>query len=153
MDLLNEKGLFHQLMHIASRLENNANRYYFEPMGLSITYCRILCTLSGHKGTKPTEILQIIGGTKSNISQRLAVLEKRGFVKRQIEKSGDKRNVRVEMTDEGHKKYQEITSFMLKKSDYIEQQFTTDEMHHLKIIIGKLNKLMDSHEERLAKTI
>ncbi len=152
MDLLNEKGLFHQLMHIASRLENNANRYYFEPMGLSITYCRILCTLTGQTGSRPTEILQIIGGTKSNISQRLAVLEKRGFVKRHIEKSGDKRNVRVELTEEGRKKYQEIKTFMLKKSDYIEQQFSADERRYLKTIIDKLNQLMDSHEERLAKT-
>lgn len=153
MDILNEMGLFHQLMYIAHRLETNANRYYFEPMGLSSTYCKIICMLSAHGGARPTEILQKIGGTKSNISQRLDIMEKRGYVNRQIEQSGDKRNVRVQLTDVGQKKYHEIRAFMQKKSDYIEKQFSAEEKRHLKSIIDKLNKLMDSHDERMSKNI
>jgi len=54
MDILNEMGLFRQLMYIAHRLETNANRYYFEPMGLSSTYCKIICMLAYKQSMTPT---------------------------------------------------------------------------------------------------
>lgn len=151
MDILNEKGLFHRLILTASRLEANANRYYFEPMGLTSTYCKMLCLLSKHDGITPTEVMHKIGGTKSNISQRLDVLEKRGWAKRVSKNSGDKRSIRIELTAEGREKHREIKDFMIKKSLYLEQQFTAEEKLHMNTILDKLNQIMDGHDERLKK--
>lgn len=150
-DILNQKGLFQRLIMIATRLEANANRYYFEPMGLTTTYCKIICMLASKEGMTPTEILRMTGGTKSNISQRLDVLEKQGYAKRSTPDTGDKRNVRIELTEKGRNKFEEVKEFVNKKSDFLEQQFTTEEKIHLHNIIDKLNKIMDGHDERLAK--
>ncbi len=151
MDILNDKGLFQRLILTATRLEANANRYYFEPMGLTTTYCKIICMLASKEGMTPTEILHQTGGTKSNISQRLDVLEKNGLAKRRVPESDDKRNVRIELTEAGRKKYLEIKEFVQKKSLFLEQEFSADEKFHMHNILDKLNKIMDGHDQRLAK--
>jgi len=79
------------------------------------------------------------------------VLEKKGFAKRITPESGDKRNVRIELTESGRAKYDEIKDFMNKKSLSLEQQFTDEEKKHMRVIMDKLNRIMDAHDERLSK--
>lgn len=149
MDILNEHGIFQRLMMAATRLEANANRYYFEPLGLTTTYCRIICILASQDKSTPTEILRRIGGTKSNVSQRLDVMEKNGWAKRTDPQAGDKRNIHVELTAAGRKKYEDIKVLMAQRSAHLENILTPEEKRHAHIILDKLNAIMDGHDERL----
>jgi DNA-binding MarR family transcriptional regulator len=146
MDILNKRGLFQQLIMTATRLESHVNRHYFEPMGLTTTYCKIICILAEEDGLTPTEILHQIGGTKSNISQRLDVLENKGYAKRLTLKNGDKRNVRIELTPQGREKYRQLMDFAAAKSADLELHFSPEEKTHMQSIIKKLNLIMDAKD-------
>jgi DNA-binding MarR family transcriptional regulator len=147
MDILNKQGLVQQLVLTATRLESHVNRHYFEPMDLSTTYCRIICMLAENEGLTPTEILRQIGGTKSNISQRLDVLENKGYAQRHTPKIGDKRNIQVRLTDQGRDKYRQLMDFVSEKSKTLELQFTPEEKTHMFSILEKLNVIMDQKDD------
>lgn len=90
-------------MFTASRLEVIANRHLFGPLKMTISSMKILRLLEKMDQLTPKEIMENIGGTKSNISQRLDLLEKRGYITKDNKKSDDKRKVYVRLTVTGKK--------------------------------------------------
>ena len=66
----------------ASQLEDFSNKYLFGPLGLTISSMKILLILNRKGKLTAKEIVKNVGGKKSNISQRLYLLEKKGYIKK-----------------------------------------------------------------------
>jgi len=137
----------------AARLESIAQRFVFEPMGLTAASAKIIkflaITPSGQ--LTPTEIMRQIGGTKSNISQRLNFLEKLGYIQRVMRSTGDRRQTPVQLTAAGKKKYKEVRARLQGPVLMLEQHFTKAEIKTHLAFMKKMNHTLNMHEKELPK--
>jgi DNA-binding MarR family transcriptional regulator len=144
-------SIIEPIIFTASRLEVIANRSLFRPIGMNISSVKILNLLCKKKLMTPKEIMQLAGGTKSNISQRLDSLEKRGYIKTQKNIFDDKRKMSVKLTLAGRKKLQEIKDKFEQVKLGLEANFDRKEILQHFAFFDKLNKIIDSEEKNLTK--
>jgi DNA-binding MarR family transcriptional regulator len=129
-----------------------ANKYIFAPMDMTFSSMRVLSYISCQKKITAKEIIELTGKSKSNITQRLNVLEKNGLIQRlKNSPSQDKREVYLKITPRGKKKVEEalrkIEKFHLSKSKF----FTKKELQgHIKFM-KKLSHFLDKKEAMLKK--
>jgi DNA-binding MarR family transcriptional regulator len=136
----------------AARLERIADTYVFGPMGISPASVRILKILAFGKDLTPGQILASVGGTKSNVSQRLRFLEKEGLVRRiPAGRSGDRRRVGVTLTAAGRKKLEAVRKRFSKANLKLEGYFTKAEVRTHLAFFRKLNELLDAEEKNLGQ--
>ncbi len=141
-------SIIEPVIFTASRLEAISNRYLFGPMEMTIASVKILRLLEKRAKLSPKEILEIIGGTKSNVSQRLDLLEKRGYVAKDQEKTAtDKRKIFVKITPVGKKKLQELYKHLKKVKLEFESNFSKEEIGQHFIFFEKLNRLIEIKEQ------
>lgn len=135
----------------ASRLEHIADKYIFEPMGLSAITVKILNILTEMEPLSPTQIMEKLGGTKSNISQRLNLLQKKGFIERvYARETADKRKIAIQMTKTGRKKWEEIIeTFKARSMDHLHKCFTAAELEAHHRFHAKLNSILDDFENQV----
>jgi DNA-binding MarR family transcriptional regulator len=145
------RSLAKTLVYTGARLEMIGNRYIFEPLGMTSSSMRILDMLMKHKRLTPTELLDRIGSSKSNITQRLNFLEKCGLIERIESARNDKRQTVIALTGKGGKKYRAIAAMLKKRTMHIEKFFCRAEIDEMGRFLKKLNKLMDEHERCLSK--
>ncbi len=77
MDPFKVKSLAESIILTAHQLENFANRHIFNPQGLTLSLAKIMHVVSVKKELRPIDILKMLGGTKSNITQAQCAREKR----------------------------------------------------------------------------
>lgn len=133
------------IMVAASRIEALTNHYIFLPAGLTSASFQILRILYIEGPKSPTSLLERLGSTKSNITQRLQNLEKKGLVSR-VAEEGDKRSVRIALTDEGVSKINSIINQIETAERHMEKYFTPDELASHVIFFTKLHKLLNIYE-------
>lgn len=137
-------SIIEPIIFTASRLEAIADKCLFRPIGINLSSVKIMGLLSHRQLMTPTEILELAGGTKSNISQRLTFLEKKGYIKTQKNTSGDKRKISVELTLTGKSKLREMQKHIRKVKLELESKFTKKEIANHYAFFNKLNKLIGS---------
>ncbi|MFA5986585.1 MAG: MarR family transcriptional regulator [Parcubacteria group bacterium] len=135
------------IMCIASRLERIADQHIFRHIDLSAISVKILFIIHIHPSITPSDIQESVGGTKSNISQRLNYLEKKGFITRTHTKDADKRTVSLTLTPIGKKKITTIKKWLTKANLHLEKHFTQKELHTHFDFLKKLHTVLD-HEEK-----
>jgi len=138
------------IIFTASRMEVIANRYIFGPIGMNIPSVKIMGLLCRKKIMTPKEIMKLIGGTKSNISQRLDSLEKKRYIKMHKDSIDDKRKVFVELTTLGKNKLKELKNQLRKVKLELESNFTRKEIQQHFAFFKKLNNLVDLNEKRFS---
>ena len=132
---------------IGEKIESMANKCIFHPMGLSLSSMRILGYLHNKKVTTAKELILLTGKSKSNITQRLNILEKNGLITRSKSiSSKDKRETILKITDLGKtqvkKAMKEIEKFHLAN----EKIFSKKEIiTHIKFM-KKLMTFLDEQE-------
>ena len=132
------------IMSTAAKLERIANVHIFSHIGLSSASIKIMCILDRMKITTPSGILEFLGGTRSNVSQRLDFLEKKGYVLRKHDStSPDKRKVNIQLTTTGKKKLAEAEKWLKKANLYLEKYFTKKELEAHFAFFEKLNEILD----------
>lgn len=135
------------IVFTAARMEALANHYVFEPLGLTSSTVRILILLRCRGAMNPSEILKQTGGTKSNISQRIRLLEKKKMIKRLNRGLRDKRIIELNISKAGENKLEEIAAQFKKYIPAIEKHFKAKEMEINYKFFNKLNKILDSLEK------
>lgn len=135
---------------IGEKIESMANKYIFLPMNMSLSAMRILGYINGKKKTTATELIHLTGKSKSNITQRLNVLEKNGLIKRlKSEDSKDKRETFIKITPKGKTRVKEATKKIEKFHLSKENFFTKKEIeNHIKFM-NKLSCFLDKEEAKL----
>ncbi|MFA6106797.1 MAG: transcriptional regulator [Patescibacteria group bacterium] len=148
MHPLKEKSIARLIIFTAARLEQFANAHIFKPIGLNMTAAKIMGLLYIHKKITPSDILKITGGTKSNITQRLNYLEKKGYIKRFIPKNVamDKRKIFISLTEKGKNKFGQARGLISEKSLDLEKEFSQKENDFHFEFLKKINILLNQHE-------
>lgn len=136
----------------ATRLEVIANRFVFHPMNLSSATVKIMGYLCCAKKATPTDILNSVGGTRSNISQRLNFLEKEGYIVRTFAKfSSDKRKIVVKITERGKRTLQEVSKRLEKAQKALKDNFTKKELEGNEAFCRKMMDILSASDEELKK--
>ncbi len=144
------KTLPEPIIYTASRLEAISNRFVFEPLKISLSSVKILCVLEQRGPLTLKEILNFSGGTKSNASQRLTVLEKNGYVKRNRAKvQDDKRKVVIEITKKGLEKLALIDKRLKKANLHLIKNFSKKEQELFFEFFERINKIINREENNL----
>ncbi|MFA6458141.1 MAG: MarR family transcriptional regulator [Patescibacteria group bacterium] len=147
-----EFALSEIIIMTSTRLRAIANRCVFRESKITGTQFRILRLLMLRDQQQPTEVLKLVGGTKSNVSQRIKSLEKQGFVVRSAHQAGvDRRNVYIAITASGRKLVEGLMQRFHKAAKSLENQFSQKEVAAQFDFFKKLNQLLDENEQAIIK--
>lgn len=143
-----ENTISDSIIRTAMRLENIANKHIFKHIDMTSASIKIMCIIAKCPDCNtPTKILELAGGTRSNISQRLDHLEKQGFIVRKHANNGsDKRQVNISLTSEGKTKLAHTEAWVKKANLYLEKYFTKEELAAHHAFFRKLNVILDTEE-------
>lgn len=132
-------------------LESLGNRYIFNPVGLTATGFKILSALKRSPMTHGT-LLVSVGCLKSNLSQRLHALEKKGFIRRLPNKNAtDKRQVFFQLTKNGGKVLHQAEIHARHASLSFEKCFSKKEISQHKAFLNTLLALLAEKETTLER--
>ncbi len=134
------------IMCVAIRLERIADHHIFRHVDLSAMSVKILFIINDAASITPSAIQEIVGGTKSNISQRLNYLEKKKYLSRKHNKNTDKRTVSIVLTPLGKKKIAVVNKWLLKTNLSLEKNFTQKELTSHFAFMQKLHTIIDDVE-------
>lgn len=95
--------------------------------------------------------MDYLGGTKSNITQRLNFLERSKLILSARSKEGDKRKVLVSLSPEGTKKIKDVMDIFKKNSIYLEKFFTEKELAEHFSFMRKMNTVLNDCEQLILK--
>lgn len=138
-----QHSLASRILCVASRLEQYGNRLLFEPMGLSFSSARILLFIA-HGMHSPVQIQEALRVTKSNISQRLTLLEEKGLVERSAASGGDQRCRNITLTDLGKEKAHALTSAISLQSLELEHSLHPDDVATCERVLTTIHHLLDT---------
>lgn len=137
---------------LSRRLESIANKYVFQPMGLSSISMKILKLVRRHGPLTASDMLDDLGATKSNISQRMNFLEKAGYIARKYgADKKDRRKIKIELTPKGKKTITELEKRFKKAQISFEEKFTQKELIDHRDFIKKINTILDEEKDNLEK--
>lgn len=137
------------IIKTSNRLRAIANRFVFRGSGITGSQFCILRLLS-KKNQNATEILKLIGGTKSNLSQRIKSLAKTGLVARVLSKKGsDHRNIYLKITPKGSRLVTNLMQRFQKAARKLEKQFSEKELESQFKFLKKMNVIISTNEEKL----
>lgn len=139
------------LFSATSILESLGNRYIFNPVGLTATGFKILSALKQSPMTHGT-LLASVNCLKSNLSQRLSALEKKGFIRRLPNKNAaDKRQVFFQLTKNGSKVLHQAEIHARHASLSFEKCFSKKELEQHKAFFDTLLALLAEKETTLER--
>jgi DNA-binding MarR family transcriptional regulator len=138
-------SLVMRLIMLAHRLEETAERAFFAPHGLSMSTGRILMYLFHSGPQTPTEILQALGGKKSNITQRIANLEKLNMVARQTPKPhADRRQIRIGLSPAGTRCAKQLDAIFNTNIAALEQSIPKQQHAATLSVFNLIDERLDS---------
>ncbi|MGK2849029.1 MAG: MarR family transcriptional regulator [Minisyncoccota bacterium] len=132
-----------------TKLEALGHHFIFQHMDISAPSFKILSLFKDHQPITLSDILNQVGGLKSNLSQRLRTLEAKGFIKRMPKMGSDRRKIFFLITTKGQQKIQEVRKYTSKANLTFEQQFTSDELASQKYFFNKFLLLLTQKEKEL----
>lgn len=138
-----EMGFIIHLIHTVHRIERMADRCFFAPHGLSMSTGQILMCLYHANESSPTELTEAIGGKKSNMTQRIALLKKAGLVELNTAELGDKRRIAITLTDKGKELAQKMEEIFETHIREFENGMTDEQKETVTSVLGHMNKKMD----------
>jgi DNA-binding MarR family transcriptional regulator len=149
MPIRNEFTLSETIIKTSNRLRAIANRFVFRGSGITGAQFCILRLLSKKKAQNATAILKIIGGTKSNLSQRIKSLERLELISRFSKEGSDRRNIYFKLNSKGQKLVASLIQRFQKAARSFEHQFLQKEVEAQFQFLVKLNAMLDKNEEKL----
>ena len=135
----------------ALRLEMIADHLLFKPLNLTAASFRILAVIDRCGTMTPTDLIESLGGTKSNITQRLAFLNRSGLVKTARLKGGDGRKVLVSLTESGRRQVLTVRAIFQEHNVHVEKFFKPAEIKSFVHFIIKLNQGLDACDQETFK--
>ena len=149
MDPFKVRSVARSIIIASCRLESFANKHIFAELGLTLALVKIMHAVSARPNISPSGIISLLGSSKSNMTQRLNLLEKKGLVKRFVKKScNDNRKISIRLTKKGNSKHKECMDAIKERSLDLEACFTRQEIKAHLAFMKKLSKVMDLAEEK-----
>ena len=119
-----------------------ANRYnqLASEFGITQSIGYLLINIDDKEGTTVTEVAGLLGLKSTSLSRMLSNLEDMGLVYRESNK-GDKRSVKIHLTDLGKEKRHLARVVVRKFNDYLDAHISDAEKHQLTETLKKINQL------------
>ena len=146
------KPIPESILRAAARIKTVADHQVFNPLGMTTSTFRILNLLAQSEDGRrtPGYLMKFVGGTKSNMSQRLNFLAKNKLIKRVEPKVGeDNRKVFITLTPVGKTLVSDVTKKIAKAKLRLENFFTPAEIANHFAFIEKLNLFFDENEKQI----
>ncbi len=143
-----EKDLTNLMLCVGVRMKRLAERTIFEPLNISGASFKILAYINNNGQMKPGQLVKELGSTKSNITQRINLLVKSGWLEK-IKTDGDGRSIAVRLTKSGQEKLHQVTCLMSHKHLSAESAFTKDELKQFHNLLKKINNLITQYEQSI----
>jgi DNA-binding MarR family transcriptional regulator len=144
--MLDKSSVIIELIILAHRLESLADRYFFAPDGLSMSTGRILLCLYHQNGGTPTELTHMLGGKKSNVTQRIALLKKAGLAELIPSDHGDRRSVKIMLSESGKELAIKLEKIFDANLEELERAVTDTQKEELHTVLNLLTKKLDTFE-------
>ncbi len=144
MNILEDKSLLRRLAMTAARMEVHAHKFIFEPFNLTMIGAKIMFIIKKYGPLKPTDFLRFVGGTISNLTQRINLLERNGYITRSAS-DDDGRSVILKLTPKGDQLLNTLITTADKHISEFEKQLTPEEIKVFQNILDKLNGMLDVH--------
>lgn len=148
---LEEHRLAGWIVFSAMCLESLADRFMFKPLGLTTASFRILILLEKMGPQSPSEIIELVGSTKSNLAQRLNFLKRKNLIELKHKAGDDKRRASARITALGKKQVASAKKLFKKHNLHIENYFTVKEIQDFLSLARKLNAGLDQCEISIQK--
>ncbi|MEJ5961521.1 MarR family winged helix-turn-helix transcriptional regulator [Pedobacter immunditicola] len=121
--------------------QNMANTYNQIASGFGITQAIGYVLINIEKeGTPVSKLAGLLGVKATSMSRILTNMEVLGLIYRETS-AGDKRSVKVYLTELGREKRQLAKSVVISFNDYLTENLTVSERNNLATTLQKLNKL------------
>lgn len=121
--------------------QNMANTYNQIAAGFGITQAIGYVLINIEKdGTPVSKLAGLLGVKATSLSRMLNNMEDLNLIYRETS-AGDKRSVKVFLTDFGVEKRQLAKGVVISFNDYLTSNLSTNERHHLISALQKVNKL------------
>ncbi len=119
-----------------------ANRYnqLAAEFGITQSIGYLLINIDEKEGTTVTEVAGLLGLKSTSLSRMLSNLEESGLVYRQSNE-GDKRSVKIYLTDLGKEKRHLARVVVRKFNDYLDAHISDAEKQQLTETLKKINQL------------
>lgn len=139
------------LVFSAMRMEALADRFMLKPLGLTTASFRILMILDKFGPQAPSDIIELLGSTKSNLAQRLNVLSRHSLIELKHGAGEDKRRASARITALGLSRLSSARALFNKHHLHIENFFTPKEMQNFLHLLRQLNAGLDECEIGIKK--
>jgi len=119
-----------------------ANRYnqLASEFGITQSIGYLLINIDDKDGTTVTEVAGLLGLKSTSLSRMLSNLEDMGLIYRESNK-GDKRSVKIRLTDLGKEKRHLARVVVRKFNDYLDAHISDAEKQQLTDTLKKINQL------------
>jgi DNA-binding MarR family transcriptional regulator len=119
-----------------------ANRYnqLASEFGITQSIGYLLINIDEKEGTTVTEVAGLLGLKSTSLSRMLSNLEDMGLIYRESNK-GDKRSVKIYLTDLGREKRHLARVVVRKFNDYLDAHISDVEKQQLTEMLKKINQL------------
>jgi DNA-binding MarR family transcriptional regulator len=119
-----------------------ANRYnqLASEFGITQSIGYLLINIDDKEGTTVTEVAGLLGLKSTSLSRMLSNLEDMGLIYRESNK-GDKRSVKICLTDLGKEKRHLARVVVRKFNDYLDAHISDAEKQQLTDMLKKINQL------------
>jgi DNA-binding MarR family transcriptional regulator len=126
--------------------QNVSNTYNQIASGFGITQAIGYVLINIDKeGTAVSQLAGLLGVKATSLSRMLNNMEELGLIYRETS-VGDKRSVKVYLTDFGYEKRQMAKGVVISFNEYLNQHLSSSEKNNLLVTLQKVNKLTLSYK-------
>ncbi|MBE9599705.1 MarR family winged helix-turn-helix transcriptional regulator [Pedobacter sp. MC2016-24] len=126
--------------------QNVSNTYNQIASGFGITQAIGYVLINIDKeGTAVSQLAGLLGVKATSLSRMLNNMEESGLIYRETS-AGDKRSVKVFLTDFGYEKRQMAKGVVISFNEYLNQHLSSTEKNNLLVTLQKVNKLTLSYK-------
>lgn len=141
--LMLNQFLPYQLVSLADQVSRIISQTYSPMFNLSRPEWRVLASLEELGQVSATSICGHSAQDKMTVSRAIASLESKGFLVRRSA-TDDRRNKHLELTEAGHRLYQNIVPLILAKEAGLLSTLSNEENILLNTLLSKLKKQADT---------
>lgn len=113
--------------------------------GITQSIGYLLLNIDETDGTTVSQAAQLLGLKSTSLSRTLNNLEESGLIYRESN-TGDKRSVKIYLTEAGIEKRQLARSVAKEYNNYLKEHLTEKEAEYLSTLLKKINKLTLNYE-------
>lgn len=147
MNKISNKKIIHQFINFALK-HKKIMQYYLDETGVYQAQHRLLMEISHNQNISQNDIARSMDVSAATIAVSLKKLEKRGYIKREIDQEDNRLN-KITITDKGKKVVEKSKQIFDTVDQKVFEGITEEEKFTLLVLLQKLNDNLNRMEDEL----